>query len=104
MFYNTINLTGKDLEKATAETLNQEELIKAIFKKNATTPLSPSQVLEVVNKHYGLNWLLTSCRRALCDLTKDNVLVKLPTKIDGMYGKKEHLWIYKVTVKQQQLF
>jgi hypothetical protein len=51
MFYNTIDLTGQELEKAKAQTLKQEELIATIYKKNCHKEISPSQILEIVNKH-----------------------------------------------------
>jgi hypothetical protein len=104
MFYNTIDLTGQELEKAKAQTLKQEELIATIYKKNCHKEISPSQILEIVNKHYGLNWLLTSCRRSLTDLTNSGILIKLPKTVQGIYGKKEHVWKFRSTVKQQQLF
>ena len=104
MFYNTIDLTGQELEKAKAQTLKQEELIATIYKKNCHKEISPSQILEIVNKHYWLNWPLTSCRRVLTDLTSTGILIKLPKMIQGIYGKGEHVWKWKTIVKQQQLF
>ena len=104
MFYNTIDLTGHELEKAKADTLKQEELIEAIYKRNAGKAISPSQILDVVNKHYGLNWPLTSCRRAITNLTKETVLIKLKSMVDGIYGKPEHTWRFNSKVIQQNLF
>ena len=104
MFYNTIDLTGQELEKAKAQTLKQEELIAAIFKKNCTKEISPSQILEITNRHYGLNWPLTSIRRAITNLTEENTLVKLKTMKEGIYGKPEHTWKFNLKVIQQDLF
>jgi hypothetical protein len=104
MFYNTIDLTGADLEKAKADTLKQEELIQAIYKRNASKAISPSQILEVVNTHYSLNWPLTSIRRAITDLTNEDALIKLPGMIEGIYGKPEHLWKFNSVTVQGNLF
>lgn len=104
MFYNTIDLTGQELEKAKAQTLKQEELIATIFKKNCHKEISPSQILDIVNKHYGLNWPLTSIRRAITNLTEENALVKLQTMKEGIYGKPEHLWKFNSITIQGNLF
>ena len=104
MFYNTISLEGPELEKAKADTLKQEQLIQAIYKKNPAKALSPSQILEVTNNYYGLNWPLTSIRRAITNLTEETALIKLPSMIDGIYGKPEHLWRFNSKVIQQNLF
>lgn len=104
MFYNTIDLTGQELEKAKAQTLKQEELIATIFKKNCHKEISPSQILEIVNKYYGLNWPLTSIRRAITNLTEEMALIKTPKMVDGIYGKPEHLWRFNLKIIQQNLF
>lgn len=104
MFYNTISLEGAELSKAKADTSKQEELIKAIFKKNPSTPISPSEILDVISSHYKLNWPLTSIRRAITNLTDDTVLIKLSTMKDGIYGKPEHTWRWNQIAKQQNLF
>lgn len=104
MFYNTIDLTGQELEKAKAQTLKQGELIATIYKKNCHKEISPSQILEVVNKHYGLNWPLTSIRRAITNLTEENALVKLQTMKEGIYGKPEHNWKFNSITIQAKLF
>ena len=104
MFYNTIDLTGQELEKAKAQTLKQEELIAAIYKKNCNKEISPSQILEIVNNHYSLNWPLTSIRRAITNLTEENTLIKLQKMKEGIYGKPEHLWKYNSITVQGNLF
>lgn len=104
MFYNTIDLTGPELEKAKADTLKQEELISAIYKRNPGKAISPSQILEITGKYYGLNWPLTSIRRAITNLTENTALIKLPGMIDGIYGKPEHVWRFNSKVAQGNLF
>lgn len=104
MFYNTIDLTGQELQKAKAETLKQEELIATIFKRNSDKAISPSQILQVVNSHYGLNWPITSIRRAITNLTDKDTLVKLKTIENGIYGKPEHQWKFNSVTIQAKLF
>jgi hypothetical protein len=104
MFYNTIDLTGAELEKAKADTLKQEELIQAIYKRNAGKAISPSQILEVVNTHYSLNWPLTSIRRSITNLTDKEALIKLETMTEGIYGKPEHQWKFNLKIIQVDLF
>lgn len=104
MFFKTIDLTGPELEKAIVQTLKQEEFIQTIYKKNSTRGISPSQIYEIVQTHYGFNWPITSCRRAITVLTKDNVLSKLPTQVMGIFGKPEHTWRFKQTSTQSKLF
>lgn len=104
MFYNTIDLTGSELEKAKADTLKQEDLIQAIYKRNSDKGISPSQILDVVRLHYGLNWPLTSIRRSITNLTDKAALIKLPAMTEGIYGKPEHIWRFNLKTIQVDLF
>jgi len=104
MFYNTIDLTGQELEKAKAATLKQEELISAIYKKNSNKYISPSQIFDVIETYYGLNWPLTSIRRAITNLTDETALIKLPSMVYGIYGKPEHQWKFNSITVQAKLF
>ncbi|HEY5392100.1 MAG TPA: hypothetical protein VIJ57_08290 [Hanamia sp.] len=104
MFYNTIDLTGHDLEKAKAYILKQEELISAIYKRNAGKAISPSQILDIIRLHYGFNWPLTSVRRSITNLTDKAALIKLEKMTEGIYGKPEHLWKFNLKIIQVDLF
>ena len=88
MFYNTIHLKGADLDSARSECKSQEEFIKLLFKIEPTLEITPSQLLSLFNN----NTPITSVRRALTNLTNDNVLEKTEKQIVGMYGKLEHVW------------
>jgi hypothetical protein len=95
-FYNTLDLSGPALEKAQARTASQETLVKAIFRNNPTTKLSPSQLMKLVRARYGLHTPLTSWRRCFTDLTKENFLIKCgkEDQVVGEYGEKENVWRY----------
>lgn len=95
-FYNTINLSGERLKDAIAKSMYQEELIHEIYKANPNKLISPSQILYVVKRKYYLHWPITSCRRAITNLSGDikgRVLTKTSVMIDGAYGKPEHQWM-----------
>lgn len=104
MFYNTINLTGTELLKAKFDCFKQEEIIKSIYKDNPGKNISPSQIFNVINEVYKLNWPITSCRRAITCLTDSSTLVKTGEMVMGIFGKNEHTWKYKSTVMQAKLF
>lgn len=100
MFYNTINLSGEKLQVEKARTLAQEDLIKAIFEVNPTTPISPSRILNVFQKKYRLNVPITSIRRGISNLAKERkdtvpCLLKTPVMVAGSYHLPEHCWIWK---------
>lgn len=92
MFYNTINLKGIDLDAARNKSKSQEEFIKWLFNEEPTLEATPSQLLSLFNS----NVPITSVRRALTNLTNDNVLEKTEKQIVGMYGKLEHVWKLKI--------
>lgn len=85
-YYNTTNLSGKDLGDAVASAFNQEEIIYGLYKRHSK--LSPSQVGALLNHKYPL----TSVRRAITNLTKKNYLVKTDEQRKGFYGKPEYVW------------
>lgn len=101
-FHNTINLEGKELERAEARAASQENLITAIFKANPGRKISPSQVHSIMQVKYDLHPPLTSVRRGMTNLTKDkhsNVLTKLDEKVTGPFAMPEHLWILTGTTE-----
>lgn len=56
--------------------------------------MSPSQIFKFLSDK-GYKYPLTSVRRAISDLTKDEILVKDTDEkkmVMGLYGKPEHTW------------
>lgn len=101
-FFNTINLEGKELERANARAAAQESLITAIFKANPGKKLSPSQIHTLMQVKYDLHPPITSIRRGMTNLTKDkhmNVLTKLDEKIESPFASWEHFWILTGTTE-----
>lgn len=92
-FYNTLDFSGDDLKRENARALAQEELILALFKANPGKKLSPSDLHQVFMKKYNLNPPLTSIRRGLTNLTRDEKLIKLPDLVPGIYHLPQHQWI-----------
>ena len=103
MFFNTIDLKSPELDQQELNTIAQEELILSIYKIN-NKEISPSQILKIINEKYHKNWPLTSIRRSVTNLTKENLLVKMPNKVKGIYGLPEHVWRLKQKSEQQKLF
>ena|ERR1700743_1994968 len=98
IFYNTVSFDGETLLHVNAKAAKQGDLIKAIFEANPTKKFSPSQILELIQSRYGLNWPITSVRRAMTDLASpkcDDVLLKTAELTPSPYGSMEHLWILR---------
>ena len=89
-YFDTTNLPKPELRQAKAITACQNAQVLDLFRKHGR-PLTPSQVWRY-GCDDGLRWLLTSVRRSMCVLTEADALVKLETKRDGAYGRKEYEW------------
>lgn len=94
-FYATTPLTRQQLAGAIRVAEQQDEAVLAIFRGSQGRALTPSQVWRV-GLEGGRNWLLTSVRRSMTNLTDAEVLVRLSTTIPGPYGKPEHQWALPV--------
>lgn len=86
-YYNTTNEKGDELKESHNKASTQEQVIYGYF-QTFGQPLSPSMVLTKLN----LNCPITSVRRAMTNLTEDKKIIKTDEKVEGLYGKKEHLW------------
>lgn len=89
-FFNTIGLTGQPLADADTHMKNQEERILYLF-RTYDKDMSPSEVY----KYYQLVWPvvpITSIRRGMSNLTRDEKLEMLDELITGLYGYLEHKW------------
>ncbi len=93
MYYNTTNLSGEELKEAVIKAKTQQEAIMLIF-QNSQKPFTPSMIWGMTSRA-GHQWVLTSVRRCMTDLTTDGKLEKLPHQKIGMYGAKEFYWQLK---------
>jgi len=89
-YWPTTPLTRDELAGAMRVAEQQDELVLAIF-RGTPGPLSPSQVWRIGQDH-GRQWLLTSVRRSITNLTNAQVLVRLTGTRAGPYGRPEGLW------------
>jgi hypothetical protein len=95
-FFNTINLEGPALEKATARAAYQNDLIIAIFRQNPNRRFSPSQMQKIISAKYGRHLIITSVRRSMTTLTDRGSLTKGDDaqRIAGPNGVPENTWAY----------
>jgi hypothetical protein len=104
VFYNTINLKGKYLDRAMSQAKTQKSKILVYFRRRPGMKCTPFEVLQFFNA-IGYDWPITSVRRAMTDLTADGLLVKTSLKSDERLGKPNHCWtLADVEHKQLNLF
>ena len=100
MYYNTTSEAGDTLKYSQVKAETQTEKVLAFFFKYREDMFTPSSV----HGYIGGNSPLTSTRRAISDLTKDNKLEKTIYKGSGSYGKPEYCWRLKKQEGQTSLF
>lgn len=91
-YYNTTHLLGKELKDSIDKASNQEAKILIYF-EHKKEPLTPSDVWKVLFNTDQTP--LTSVRRAITDLTKEDKLIKTEEFKEGMFGKPEYYWKLK---------
>ena len=89
-YYNTTNLSGKDLSRSIEQANKQEEIVMAIF-RSKNKPLSPVDVHKVYCTHLP-QVPITSIRRAITNLTDQGKLIKTDLTGMGEYGKINYKW------------
>ncbi len=89
-YWHTTPLTREQLAGAMRVAEQQDELVLAIFRHHRR-PMTPSEVWRI-GQDGGRNWLLTSVRRSITNLTNAEVLVHLQQSRMGPYGRPEGLW------------
>ena len=87
-FHNTIHAKGIELQKLIVNAKRQEDKILRFFYENAGKGFTPFDV----QKRMNLNAPITSVRRAITNLTRDEYLVKMEVKKSGPYGVANHYW------------
>ena len=92
-FFNTIGLRGKKLKQAEGKAKTQNEIILSFFKQNIGAKYTPS---DIHIKLFDTNTPLTSVRRAMSDLTRNNKLEQTATKKEGNFGTLNYCWTYKI--------
>jgi len=90
MYYNTNREQGSQLGNSEQQTERQELRVLAYFRRSGAR-LSPEDIQDKVLPQTPL----TSCRRAITNLTRDGFLVKTRHMKPGRYGKHVHTWELK---------
>lgn len=90
-YYNTSNLSGRDLLQAVQKAKGQNEAI-FLYYLNKREAFSPSEIMAKM-KQAGYDWPITSVRRAISTLCKEGHLVNTMEQVKGMYGSPENRWI-----------
>ncbi len=98
-FYNTENSAGSELAKHRHQADSQERKILAFFDTADRFLFTPS---EIRTKVFSNSVPITSVRRAMSNLTAENVLVKTGQKHAGDYGRLECCWRRKIGKPAQQ--
>ncbi|MDZ7658048.1 hypothetical protein [Fodinibius sp.] len=105
--HKTDHYTQEQLEELQEKADGQEKDLARYFWKHPFGRFSPSQLHR--NCEF-IDWPLTSTRRALTNLTNDDILVKTEYTVEGKYGRDEHQWRwkrpadFKVEPKQGDMF
>lgn len=90
-YFNTTALTGEALASARKAAKGQDVLVLAILRARAV-PMTPSDVWRAASSA-GSDLLLTSVRRSMSTLTREQLLVKLETTAEGPFGRPERQWV-----------
>ena len=96
-FYNTNAETGDSLIRCKIHARSQQEAILAHFKINPGRHYTPAEIQAVFP-----TMLLTSIRRAICNLTDAGYLVKTELRTPGIYGSPNFNWRLKTNGGHEQ--
>jgi hypothetical protein len=89
-FFNSINISDKDLEKAEQKASTQDELVYQFFKNNPNKLFTP---LSVHKQLFGSKVPETSSRRSITRLTGKGLLVKRKDiQEPEKYGSLNYVW------------
>lgn len=88
-YYDTTHLSPLKLTAAIATAETQDAAVLAVFR--TVRQAAPSKVLEIIEEHRG-RILITSVRRSIASLTRDGLLVKTDTLVEGPWNALEHVW------------
>lgn len=86
MFYNTTNETGEKIREYRKRTKTQDDFILNLIKASSV-PLTASSILRIATIK-GFEWPITSVRRTLTDLNKENK-IRRAGKVMGPMGRNE---------------
>lgn len=91
MYYNTTNEKDTELRCSVLKAKTQNEKVLDFYKFHSEFSYSAS----IVHRILKLQCPLTSIRRAVTTLYKDDLLSKTEDKVIGLYGRKEYKYKLK---------
>jgi len=102
VFHDTVPLPEEELPGAREKAKCQKDFILRIFKDHPEERFTPDEIQTAYHLRmrdlyeYGKEILLTSVRRSISDLTKENRLIKCQWNEgrQGAYGKYNRTWRY----------
>tara|TARA_R100001594_G_scaffold744_3_gene2972 strand:+ start:733 stop:1035 length:303 start_codon:yes stop_codon:yes gene_type:complete len=93
-YYNTTKQKANNLKDWELKALSQESLIKKFMELNKDLSFTPFEIQEAFLEE-DVIWPITSVRRALTNLTKDNVLIKTDELVPADYGRPNYKWQWR---------
>ena len=88
-YYNTVGVTGEELEERQVNVSKQEDIVLDFFKAHPGILFTPFDVRDSVL----VDAPITSVRRAITNLTQFGHLVKTKTRQRGPYGHLNYCWM-----------
>ena len=93
-YYNTTKQKANNLKDWELKALSQESLIRKFMELNKDISFTPFEIQEAFLEE-DVIWPITSVRRALTNLTKDNVLIKTDELVPADYGRPNYKWQWR---------
>lgn len=91
-FFNTIDLRGPELSKAQSVASTQEDKVLKVFQSAKYKTFTPAEIHIAL----GQQFLLTSVRRSISNLTKKGLLEQTEELRPGNYGLPNRAWRLKL--------
>ena len=92
-YYNTTNESAEQLEMFESKAKTQSEIIMKFLSSKPSADYGASQLLSIVFKD---TIPITSVRRSISNLVKENKLIYTGGTREGMFGRNENLIKFKV--------
>ena len=90
--FRTDHFTSEQIVYLNEKATDQEKEIGWFYRNNPEVAIGPGRLHEKLQ----LPWPLTSTRRAINNLTDAGILVKTDRTSEGIFGKPEYLWRWRM--------
>ena len=92
-YYNTTNESAEQLEMFESKAKTQSEMIMKFLSSKPSAEYGASRLLSIV---FNESIPITSVRRSISNLVKENKLIYTGGTREGMFGRNENLIKFKV--------